>query len=107
MANKVITCGFCESKGHNKTACPDRIRMGIECESIDQENASKLIGELRFIIEDGGNIKLPKLPKWISLQVITCPPRELCISNYMAKQSATKDIAYYAVALRGGVTLFV
>ena len=107
MANKVITCGFCESKGHNKTACPDRIRMDIECQSIGQENAGKLICELRLIIEDGGNIKLPKLAKVDQYASHNLPPRELCISNYMATQLATKEIAYYAVALREGVTLFV
>ena len=37
--------------------------MGFECESIGPENACKLICELRLIIEDGGNMKLPTLAK--------------------------------------------
>ena len=74
-ANKVITCGFCESKGHNKTSCPERIRMGFECESIGPENAGKLICELRLIIEDGDNMKLPKLAKVDRYASHNLPPK--------------------------------
>ena len=76
MANKVITCGFCETKGHNKTSCAERISMGFECKSIGPENAGKLIGEIRLIIDDGGNMKLPKLAKVDQYASHNMPPKE-------------------------------